>query len=672
MEILKNTEENQKSVRKRLIYIISLILCITAILICSFILIFSNNRNAEAAPWVPGIVTTYTYVRTNMQNAGYITIESYITDTQTFTNFPELLGLTNSSGNPDMYFTIVAYPYKGYKFEKFTYSTQSTSVNDIPSYAETQTSTSNTLYRLSYLPANITVYWAVGEVTINFDQQSGTGGVGSVTASPDEAMPTLTSLPSRTGYTFGGYYTSPNGGGTQYYNANGVSTHNCDLSEGTTLYAKWTANTYTVVYNSNKPSNASSAISGTMSNVTHTYDTAKNLTANAYSLTGWTFKGWAISSGGSVVYNDKASVKNLATSGTYNLYAVWQPNTYTITYNSNKPSNASTSISGTTANSVHTYDISKALTKNGYFLPGYTFLGWATSASGDVVLDDSATIRNLTETNGAVFNLYAKWTANTYYIKYNANGATGGTMANSVHTFDTSKALSDNKFTWANHRFLGWATSSTATTPAYQNGQAIINLTTTAGNTVNLYAVWELFWTVTADSNIGEGGAVLILQNGNIAVSNEFDPGSQITLYAIPNINYGFVGWEASGVALNQFEMMANPLTITVNNNINLTALFSDSMVDGVYVSATQGGMVYLVGDDFASLGDEDYVTVFTKPSMTGYAFSHWEDASGNILGTDTNLRIQKAQIINSVLIAVYVSTDDITSNDSTNMDTNN
>ena len=44
MEILKNTEENQKSVRKRLIYIISLILCITAILIGSFILIFSNNQ----------------------------------------------------------------------------------------------------------------------------------------------------------------------------------------------------------------------------------------------------------------------------------------------------------------------------------------------------------------------------------------------------------------------------------------------------------------------------------------------------------------------------------------------------------------------------------------------------------------------------------------------------
>lgn len=50
MEILKNTEDNQRSVRKRLIYIISLILCITAILIGSFILIFSNNRNAEAAP----------------------------------------------------------------------------------------------------------------------------------------------------------------------------------------------------------------------------------------------------------------------------------------------------------------------------------------------------------------------------------------------------------------------------------------------------------------------------------------------------------------------------------------------------------------------------------------------------------------------------------------------
>lgn len=70
---------------------------------------------------------------------------------------------------------------------------------------------------------------------------------GNVTATYDAPLPAITA-PSRTGYTFGGYYTEIDGGGTQYYNADGTSTsakvwkdtHNI------TLYAKWTANTYTL------------------------------------------------------------------------------------------------------------------------------------------------------------------------------------------------------------------------------------------------------------------------------------------------------------------------------------------------------------------------------------------------------------------------------------------
>ena len=49
-------------------------------------------------------------------------------------------------------------------------------------------------------------------------------------------------MPSRTGYTFGGYYTGTNGSGTQYYNADGTSTRKWDqTSNNATLYAKWTA-----------------------------------------------------------------------------------------------------------------------------------------------------------------------------------------------------------------------------------------------------------------------------------------------------------------------------------------------------------------------------------------------------------------------------------------------
>ena len=62
------------------------------------------------------------------------------------------------------------------------------------------------------------------------------------------AMPSIT-IPTRTNYIFGGYYTETNGGGTQYYTASGTSARNWDIPSATTLYAKWTANTYTVTLN---------------------------------------------------------------------------------------------------------------------------------------------------------------------------------------------------------------------------------------------------------------------------------------------------------------------------------------------------------------------------------------------------------------------------------------
>ena len=81
--------------------------------------------------------------------------------------------------------------------------------------------------------------WTANQYTVTLDKQEGTGGTSSVTATYASAMPTIT-VPTRTGYTFGGYYTEKNGSGTQYYNADGTSTKNWDKASATTLYAKWT------------------------------------------------------------------------------------------------------------------------------------------------------------------------------------------------------------------------------------------------------------------------------------------------------------------------------------------------------------------------------------------------------------------------------------------------
>ncbi len=56
------------------------------------------------------------------------------------------------------------------------------------------------------------------------------------------------SVPSRTGYAFGGYYTKTNGGGTQFVNASGTFVNdlykNTGIAKNTTLYANWNPNQY--------------------------------------------------------------------------------------------------------------------------------------------------------------------------------------------------------------------------------------------------------------------------------------------------------------------------------------------------------------------------------------------------------------------------------------------
>ena len=177
-----------------------------------------------------------------------------------------------------------------------------------------------------------------------------------------------------------------------------------------TLTAKWTPITYTIKYDGNGNTSGSTASSS------HTYDQAKALTANGFVKTGYTFAGWATSAAGAVVYTNKQSVKNLSSTqgATVTLYAKWTPITYTIQYNGNG------STSGSTANSSHTYDQAKALTANGFVKTGYTFAGWATSATGAVVYTNKQSVKNLSSTQGATVTLYAKWTANTYAVTFDS------------------------------------------------------------------------------------------------------------------------------------------------------------------------------------------------------------------------------------------------------------
>ena len=87
----------------------------------------------------------------------------------------------------------------------------------------------------------LTLYakWTANKYTVTLDRQGGSGGSASVQATFDSAMPSIT-IPSKTGYDFGGYFSGTNGSGTQYYTESGASAHTWDQASNKTLYAKWT------------------------------------------------------------------------------------------------------------------------------------------------------------------------------------------------------------------------------------------------------------------------------------------------------------------------------------------------------------------------------------------------------------------------------------------------
>jgi uncharacterized repeat protein (TIGR02543 family)/prepilin-type N-terminal cleavage/methylation domain-containing protein len=180
-------------------------------------------------------------------------------------------------------------------------------------------------------------------------------------------------------------------------------------AQNQTLYAKWVANTCTIAYNANGGS-------GAPGNTSYTYASSGtiNLSSTAPSRTGYTFKGWSTSSvATSATYAAGAAYNksNCGTSGTTTLYAVWQANTYTITYNANGGSGAPGSTTYTYAASGNT-NLSSSIPSR----TGYTFKGWSTSSTATSASYSAG--QAWSRSNASNYTLYAVWQINTYTITF--------------------------------------------------------------------------------------------------------------------------------------------------------------------------------------------------------------------------------------------------------------
>lgn len=187
---------------------------------------------------------------------------------------------------------------------------------------------------------------------------------------------------------------------------------------------------------------------------------------------------------------------------------------YKISYNAN---------GGTGAPSAQTKYYGKNLTLSSTIptRTGYSFQGWA-------LTQDDANDGNYYYKAGATcaanknLTLYAVWKANTYSIKFDANGGTGAPSAQ-TKTYGVTLKLSTTIPTRTNYNFLGWATSKTATTATYSAGG---NYTTNSGTT--LYAVWELAYIRPRITNLSgircvETDAGLVISEEGKSALIEFD-----------------------------------------------------------------------------------------------------------------------------------------------------
>ncbi|SHK65075.1 leucine-rich repeat protein [Hespellia stercorisuis] len=304
----------------------------------------------------------------------------------------------------------------------------------------------------------------------------------------DKTYGTL-ATPTRSGYCFSGWYTAKSGG-TKITSSTKVT-----VSKAQTLYARWTKGGY-LTYKLNGGKNSSKNPSY--------YYASKGVTFSSPTRTGYTFKGWYTDS----KFKESTRIQSIAKgkSGNKTLYAKWAVNTYTIRYNKN---GGSGTMKDTTSCK---YNSSAALRSNTFSRTGYTFAGWAKTASGSVAYKNKASVKNLSSKNGAVITLYAQWTQNRYSIRYNKNGGSGTMKDTTSCKYDSSVALRSNTFSRSGYTFAGWAKTASGSV-VYKDKASVKNLSSKNGAVVTLYAKWKKNQTISGSSTFTEavGGSTFSL-----------------------------------------------------------------------------------------------------------------------------------------------------------------
>ena len=329
---------------------------------------------------------------------------------------------------------------------------------------------------------------------------------------------------------------------------------------------------------------------------------------------------------------------------------------YTVTYNANGGSGAPSSQTKWKGQTLTLSSTKPTRT-------GYSFEGWALTKAdadaGTVYYQPGGSCGKNED-----LTLYAVWEANTYKITYNANGGKLTGASSQTKTYGQTLTLTGTA-SRTNYNFLGWSTSSSATTATYKTGSSYTN-----NSAVTLYAVWELAYSKPRITNLSvvrcdedeivtDDGTYALVQLdwacdqeiSSIDIIVYSADGSEVNEY-FPLMNEPQSGTSGSlryriGDTIVDDETDDYTGSLSADSSFIIKVIVSDA-IDSYSKTVTLNGLLFpidaLVGGKGVSFG---------KPAeVEGYADFAYEVCLNNnlrIWGRDTNGDIREAfQPINS------------------------
>lgn len=378
-----------------------------------------------------------------------------------------------------------------------------------------------------------------------------------------------------------------------------------------------------------------------------------------YIFVGWHHKNWNyLTDGlGKLTYKNNYNIGQGKTSYSLSPHFSRVGINYNVRLNANVPDTESTlqvlhqnGISSYIYNSTSryfsrelTYDDSQdMLSPDVYSLKGYHLISrsnWYTEKTGGNTVsaqcnnteaeypDWTEKNWNLTTTDGATVDLYARWQANNYKIAYNLDGGTYGKSHPTSADYDTIVTI-DNP-SKSGYIFAGWTITGYDSTTSGHNaatwsgekGTSYKNLTATDGATVTFTATWEKEAPKTANLQTTGDVGIKATSHPDKTIVNI---ASNVQVSAVLNTGYVFKGWYNGNVKVSDdlsfIYTMPNKDTVLTAKTTPINYTISYNLNGGAVVVSNP-----------TSYNIETPTFALHNPTKLGYVFVGWTGSNGTI-----------------------------------------